>query len=233
MIARPAAILLLALLAACARDRPEPRPAQPESSLGPAPTEPVAPIVTTAPPGRYTIDRSHANLVFRIDHLGFSDYVGSFPGLEAELQFDPSNPSAMSVNGAVDLTTLQIPNPPAGFAAELLSAPWLGAGDNPKATFRSTRVELLDQDSARVTGDLQFRGVVAPFTLEVDFRGGYPGMAPYDPHARIGFSARGVLKRSAHGMNIGLPPEGSTMGVGDDVRVEIDAEFTGPPLAAE
>lgn len=221
MMTRLAAASLGLVLAACARAPKEPEAAQ------------AAPIATTAPAGRYQLDKSHANLVFRIDHLGFSDYVGSFPGLEAELQFDPANPAAMSVTGAVDLTTLQIPNPPEGFVAELLSAPWLGAVDHPKATFRSTKVELLDADSARVLGELEFRGVTAPFALVVDFRGGYPGMATYDPNARIGFSAKGALMRSTHGMTIGLPPPGSAMGVGDEVKISIDAEFTGPPLAAE
>jgi hypothetical protein len=31
-------------------------------------------------------------------------------------------------------------------------------------------------------------------------------------------------------MTYGLPPEGSTMGVGDEVKFWIDAEFTGPPV---
>lgn len=239
MIARLAACLVVAL-AACSRAPAEmeppaaPAPLAATPAAAPSATEgTTTPVATPAPAGRYLIDKYHANLVFRIDHLGFSDYVGSFPGLEAELQFDPADPGAMSVVGAVDLTTLQIPNPPEGFVAELLSAAWLGAVEHPKATFRSTKVELLDSDSARVSGDLEFRGVTAPFELYVDFIGGYPGMATLDPNGRIGFSARGVLKRSAHGMTIGLPPAGSKMGVGDEVEILIDAEFTGPPLAAE
>ncbi|MBL8881310.1 MAG: YceI family protein, partial [Phycisphaerales bacterium] len=60
--------------------------------------------------------------------------------------------------------------------------------------------------------------------------GGYPGYAPMDPNARIGFSATGVIKRSAHGMSYGIPAPGTRMGVGDDVTVMIEAEFTGPPL---
>ena len=49
-----------------------------------------------------------------------------------------------------------------------------------------------------------------------------------DPNARIGFSARGVFNRSDFGMWYGVPPEGSTMGVGDEVEVIIETEFTGP-----
>jgi polyisoprenoid-binding protein YceI len=76
------------------------------------------------------------------------------------------------------------------------------------------------------------RGVTAPVALEVRFNGGYSGFPPYDPNARIGFSAHGTLDRSAFGMIVGIPPQGSTMGVSDSVDFAIEAEFTGP-LAPE
>jgi len=52
-----------------------------------------------------------------------------------------------------------------------------------------------------------------------------------DPHARIGFSAHGSLKRSAFGITYGIPQPGSSMGVGDNVEIIVEAEFSGPPLA--
>jgi polyisoprenoid-binding protein YceI len=50
-----------------------------------------------------------------------------------------------------------------------------------------------------------------------------------EPHARIGFSARGAFKRSDFGVAAGLPAPGTTMGVGDAVDVIIETELTGPP----
>lgn len=37
--------------------------------------------------------------------------------------------------------------------------------------------------------------------------------------------------RSAFGMTCGLPPAGTTMGVGDEVAIEIETEFTRPSAA--
>jgi hypothetical protein len=48
----------------------------------------------------------------------------------------------------------------------------------------------------------------------------------------MGRLSRGHFKRSDFGLAIGIPARGTTMGVGDDVEVIIEAEFTGPPLAA-
>jgi len=52
-----------------------------------------------------------------------------------------------------------------------------------------------------------------------------------DPHARIGFSAHGTLKRSDFGIAFGIPQPGSTMGVSDAVEFSIEAEFSGPAWA--
>jgi len=64
----------------------------------------------------------------------------------------------------------------------------------------------------------------------VTFNGGYRGH-PYDPNARVGFSAKGTLKRSEFGVAYGIPEPGTTMGVSDEVRITIEAEFSGPPMA--
>jgi polyisoprenoid-binding protein YceI len=58
-------------------------------------------------------------------------------------------------------------------------------------------------------------------------------MAGLDPNARIGFSAKGTLKRSLFGMGYGVPAPGTTMGVGDDVDFTIETEMTGPALKSE
>ena len=74
-----------------------------------------------------------------------------------------------------------------------------------------------------------FAAVKRPVTLEGVFNGGYAGHA-LEPQARIGFSARGTLKRSEFGMVEGVPPPGTKMGVSDAVEILIEAEFNGPKL---
>lgn len=181
------------------------------------------------PSGLYKLDKSHASLVFQVDHLGFAKYVARFTGFDATLTFDPANPAAARVEASVDPASLDLSNPPAGFREMLLGAQWLNAIQYPKMVFRSNKVELTGGTNARILGDFTFHGVTKPVVLNVVFNGGYPGH-PMDPNARIGFSAKGVLKRSDFGMTIGIPAPGSKLGVSDEVEFAIEAEFTGPPL---
>jgi len=194
--------------------------------------EQAVPSASTAaiPAGAYQLDKAHASLLFRVDHLGFSNYTGRFSRFDAKLQFDPAKPEASSVTVTIDPASLQVENPPEGFVKTLTGADWLDAVKFPQMVFKSKKVTRSGKDQLRIDGDLTLHGVSAPMTLTAKFNGGYAGH-PYDPHARIGFSARGSMKRSAFGVSNGIPAPGSNMGVSDAVEVIVEAEFTGPPLA--
>jgi polyisoprenoid-binding protein YceI len=184
------------------------------------------------PAGAYTLDKAHASLIFRVNHIGFSNYTRRFKRFDATLQFDPANMARSSVTVSVDATSLETDYPSQeklDFNAELQKEQWLDTAKFPQMTFRSRKVEVTAPSTLKISGDLTLRGVTRPMVLDATYNGGYEGQ-PLDPHARIGFSAHGTLKRSDFGMTVGIPAPGTTMGVGDEVEVIIEAEFNGPPL---
>jgi len=217
--ARAAAVLVLgsALVSgALAADQP------PANEVPAASTAPV-------PAGAYTLDKAHTSLVFRVDHLSFSRYTGRFTKVDAQRQFDPVNPGKSSLNVQIDPRSIDADGAPAGFMATLAGKEWLDADRFPKMTYRSTKVEKAGANGLRITGDLTMHGVTKPVVLNAKYNGGYAGH-PFDPHARIGFSATGKLKRSEFGVAYGIPAPGTTMGVGDEVEIVIETELSGPPL---
>lgn len=212
----------LALLAACSPPAPAPTAEAPTTEAAPAPS------VEGIPAGAYALDKSHATITFRLSHLGFSNYTAQFTDFDARMELDPANPAQASLTADINPRSLDIPAPPAGFLSDLLGPQWLNAAEHPQITFQSTEIEVTGADTARIHGDLTLLGVTKPIVLDATYNGGWAGIPP-DPHARLGFSAHGVFNRSDFGMNIGLPPPGGTMGVGDAVEVQIETEFTGPP----
>lgn len=181
----------------------------------------------TIPAGSYTLDKAHASLIFRVNHLGFSHWTARFTTFDAQLQFDPANPAADRVTVTIDPASLAPDNPPPGFVTSLLGAQWLNAGQFPQITYKSTSVTAVGKDGIRIKGDMTLHGTTKPIVLDATFNGGYVGH-PMDPHARIGFSAHGTLNRSQFGVADGIPEPGSTMGVSDAVEFTIEAEFSGP-----
>jgi polyisoprenoid-binding protein YceI len=182
------------------------------------------------PAGAYTLDKAHASLLLRVDHLGFSNFTARFTRFEVQLQFDPAHPATAQVQASIDPRSLDIDNAPAGFLDALRGTQWLDTEKFPEMTFRSTHTEVTGPKTMRVTGDLTLHGLTHPVTLDVTYNGGYAGH-PMDPHARIGFSAHGSFKRSDFGIAYGIPPAGTTMGVSDAVQVIIESEFNGPAWA--
>jgi len=87
------------------------------------------------PAGDYQLDLKHASLLFKIDHLGFSTYVGRFEKFDASLTGDPEHPEAATLNAIVDITSLNVANPE--FAEELMGPDWFDAARYPQATFKT------------------------------------------------------------------------------------------------
>lgn len=180
--------------------------------------------VTTAPAGTYALDVTHSSVTFQVSHLGLSAYVANFGKLSGELSFDPANPSAMRVTAGIDPTSMLLPAPPAGFLQKLLGKDWLDAAAHPMITFRSTGVTLTGPRTADVAGDLTIKGVTKPVVLKATFNGGWAASAMGGP--KVGFSAVTTFKRSDFGVTASLPPRGTSFGVGDEVKVQIETEWS-------
>jgi polyisoprenoid-binding protein YceI len=198
--------------------------AQASDNVPPPSREPV-------PRGAYQLDKAHSSLVFRVNHLGFSAFTARFTRFDAQLKFDPAKLADSRVNVTIDPKSIASDNAPDGFLDSLSGEPWLNAATYPEMKFVSRAVETIKDGAFRIRGDLTLRGVTQPLTLEARYNGGYAGHL-YDPKARVGFSARGTFKRSAFGLTQGVLSATNPMGVGDDVEVQLETEFNGPPLKA-
>jgi polyisoprenoid-binding protein YceI len=195
---------------------------------------PTAAAPAGPPAGAYVMDKAHTSVTFRVSHMGFSRYTARFATVDGKLKFDPAAPKAMAVEATIDPQSLALNAPPAGFHDQLMGKNFFDAGVFKAITFKSTKVEPTGPKTAKVTGNFTLHGVTKPVTLDVTYNGGYPPNSMDPGGARVGFSAHGVIQRSAFGMGFGVPAKGSTFGVGDDVEVMIETEFSSkatPPAA--
>lgn len=178
----------------------------------PAPTKDLSKITS----GVYTLDKSHANVVFKISHLGYSNYIGRFNNLDAKLNFDAKAPEKSSIEVTVDAASIDTNHEK--LETELKGEKFFNTAKFPAATFKSTLITH-SGDKGTVAGELTMLGVTKPVTLNVTFHGG--GVGPFSKKETLGFNATTTIKRSEWGLT-GLIPM-----VGDDVQLEIEAEFHG------
>ncbi len=183
-----------------------------------------------APAGQYQLDKAHASLLLRVNHLGFSTYTTRFSRFDAQLSFDPSNIPASKVVTTIDASSFEMDAAPQACIDIVKGPQMLDTVKYPQIVFKSERVRMTGSKSMEISGTLTLRGITRPLVLTATFNGGYPGMPNMDPHARVGFSAHGSFKRSDFGMAFGIPAAGTNMGVGDSIDFSIEAEFNGPAL---
>lgn len=176
----------------------------------------------TLPAGVYVSDETHTSVTFKVSHMGLSHYTARFARAEAELTFDPADPTKSSVKASVDPLSLRTDYPypdKKDFDKELSAgAEWLNGEKFPTITFTSTRIEKTGETTGKMHGDLTLLGVTKPVTLDVTFNGAYTEH-PMGKMPAMGFSAQGTVKRSDFGFNTYLPM------IGDDVTILIEIEF--------
>lgn len=205
-----------------------------DSGVSPAAESARSPTMAqmAAPPaGAYKLDKSHASIVLRVSHMGFSTYTTRFSRFDADLTFEPENLPASKVATTIDTSSFEMDAAPQ-MCLDIVKGPqMLDTAKYPQIVFKSERVRMTGAKSMEISGTLTLHGVTRPIVLAATYNGGYSGMPKMDPQARIGFSAHGSLKRSDFGIAYGVPAAGTTLGVGDSIDFSLEAEFTGPPLA--
>ncbi len=175
----------------------------------------LLPLAAAAAPEHYQLNRPHTQILFSVNHLGFSNSQGKFLDYDGSFTFDPQDWSKSAVKVAIRTASLDMGD--YDWEKHLKSKDFFNVSQFPEMTFTSTRVEKTGTNTGRIYGDLTLLGVTRPVTLEVKFNkaGEFPmKKGIYE----AGFSATAVIKRSEFGMKFAVPL------VGDDVHVHLEVE---------
>lgn len=172
--------------------------------------------ITELSSGQYTLDPDHATLLWKINHLGFSTFIGRFNDFDASLDFNPENIGGSSLEVVINTASLDINNDE--FAEELRGGNWFDTENFPQAVYRTTSLISEEGNSFVFGGELTLLGVTAPVNLNVNFHGG--GRNFLTRANTLGFSADTTFQRSVFGLD-----RFTSFGVGDDIELEIHVEF--------
>jgi polyisoprenoid-binding protein YceI len=165
--------------------------------------------------GQYTLDKSHATLLFKVKHFGLSEYVGRFNKFDATLDFDPENLEQTKLEAIIEIQSLDINHQ--SLRRQLLSPKWFDQANHPQAKFTSVGLREVSESNFELSGNLVWRGITKPVVLQVKFNGGANNLLTRT--YTIGFHASGSFLRSDYGIKTYLPI------VGDQVKIDVYAEF--------
>jgi polyisoprenoid-binding protein YceI len=170
--------------------------------------------VAQAAPATYRYDTTHSQIVFSIDHNGFSRPFGRLHVANGWLRFDPADWSQSATELDIDLASLDMGD--AAWNEAVLKPAFLDAGGARYAHFTSTSVERKDDTHGVLHGKLTLRGVTRPVDLPFTFN--RLGTTIYGMHTTAGFSATAMLTREDFGIT------GNANSIGHSVSIWLELE---------
>jgi len=162
----------------------------------------------------YDFDKAHTQILFFVDHLGFSKSQGEFHTYDGNIKFDQENPENSSVEVVIQTDSIDMDDQK--WDDHMKNEDFFNVTEYPTMMFKSTGIEVTGENAGKITGDLTLLGVTKPVTLDVTFN--KAGKHPFNDKYVAGFSGNTLIKRSEWGMEYGLPM------IGNDVHVRLEVE---------
>lgn len=169
---------------------------------------------------KFNFDTVHSQIIFFVNHLGFSLSEGEFLDWDGHIMYDQENPANSSVEVMIDTASIDMDDEK--WNDHMKNEDFFNVEKYPHMTFKSTNIEVTGENTANITGDLTILETTKPVVLAVTHH--KTGPSPRGDGIKTGFSATTKINRSEWGMNYGLPMVGDEV----EIRIEIEADMDEP-----
>ncbi|MDQ3987555.1 MAG: YceI family protein [Actinomycetota bacterium] len=167
--------------------------------------------------GRWAVDPEHSALGFSVRHMMISTVRGRFDDFEGSFELLGDG----SLDASLSIATKSINTGNAERDTHLRTNDFLATERYPHIAFRATAIDILNEDHARVAGDLTVRGVTRPVILDVGLNGYVP--ADWKGRPRLSLTAKATINRKDFGVSWNQVLESGGVLVGD--KIELDLEI--------
>ena len=164
--------------------------------------------------GTYTVESTHTQIQWTVNHFGFNDYFGIFGSPTGTMTLDPAKPSEAKLS--IDIPVSELATSSAKLNEHMKGKDFFDVTNHPSAKFVSTKVTVTGAEAV-IIGNLTMLGITKPVTLNAKFTGA--GANPFNKKPTVGFQASTTINRSDWGMKYGIPL------VTDTVRLRISVAF--------
>src|ERR1700678_3770472 len=180
----------------------------------------LASLPTFAQTSTWNIDPAHSNAQFTVRHLGISNVTGSFTKVTGSVVLNEQDITQSQVSSSIDVNSID--TRVEARDKDLKSPNFFDVEKYPTIEFKSKKV-VSDGGKLQLIGDLTIHGTTREVNLDVD--GPTPEMTDPWGNPRRGISATTAINRKDFGLLYNkLLGTGEAM-VGDNVKIQIDAEF--------
>lgn len=167
--------------------------------------------------GSYSIDPAHSRIGFVARHAMVTKVRGSFNEFTGTGSLDTNELQQSKLALTIQAASIDTRN--SDRDAHLRGNDFFDMETYPEITFRSTRVEQLDDTNFRVTGDLTIKAVTKSVSVDFEYTG--TAVDPYG-NTRIGFEGATIINRKDYGVSWNAALEAGGVLVGEKVTLEFE-----------
>ena len=167
----------------------------------------------------YRVDPAHTSIGFAIDHMVINTAHGRFRQFDGSITVDPENGNALKEAKATIQAT-SIDTDIAKRDDHLRSADFFDVEKFPTITFEGQPVKKEGSDPVLV-GKLTMHGVTKEVSLPFKLKGPIQAMGS----SRLALAVNAKLNRKDYGLTWNKVIEAGGLAVGEEVTIQIDAEF--------
>ncbi len=171
------------------------------------------------PAGTWSLDPTHTHIGFTVRHMMVAKVRGSFGDFSAEITVG-DNPLESSLSAVVQMASIDTGN--GDRDGHLRTNDFFAIEEFPTMTLASTSFVEGGDGAYTMNADLTIKGVTRPVAFELEFAG--TGKDPWG-NTKAGFSASATINRKDFGIEWNAPLETGGVLVGEQVKIEIDAEI--------
>jgi polyisoprenoid-binding protein YceI len=176
-------------------------------------------VATEQLTGTFVADPDHSSFQFAVQHMKVSTFRAFFGDVEARLTRDDSQ---LSLEGRARVGSVSIGSPPEFREHVVNSEEFFDGANHPEIVFRSSRVELADDGSAKVEGELEIKGISRPVTATGTYQ---PPIEDPLGSVRTALQLAATVDRRDWGMNWQMPlPKGGDV-LGWEVELTVHLEL--------
>jgi polyisoprenoid-binding protein YceI len=172
----------------------------------------------TIPAGTYRLDPVHSSAGFAVKHMVVATFRGTFDEFDATLSVDEAGNA--SLTGSVQVDSLQVKDE--NLKAHLGSPDFFDTERYPEIRFETSQIEIADDGSLKVTGDLTVKDQTHPLQAAGTITG--PAVALGDV-TKLGITLETTIDRTQYGLTYNAPLPKGGVAVADDVKLTVELEL--------
>jgi polyisoprenoid-binding protein YceI len=171
---------------------------------------------TAIPTGTWVLDPVHSNVGFAVKHMGVATVRGEFRSFEGTIEIGEGLEDSRAY-GAVDVASVDTGQEQRD--EHLRSADFFDAANHPQMRFESTRIDVVDEETLMIVGELEINGVAREIELRAEMLGTGEGA---EGEQRLGLEVTGRVSRRDFGMRFNAALGSGNAVVADKVKLELD-----------